>query len=149
MNPARWSLRLRVFLFFALIAAGAVAMVAGAMWLAADRIGEGAGAPLVLFGGAAAFGIVLLTGWVWQLFDENVARPIQTLTGELSASAHARGKPAVSAERARYLGDLGPAAARLTETLTEARGEAGDAVSEAVGEVLDEFFFSSRRRHTM
>ena len=136
MSFERLSLRLRVFLFFALIGLGAVAMIGVAMWLAAGRIGPEATRHLVLFGGAAAFGTLLLTARVWQLFDENVARAVETLSGELSAAA--QGGAAPPPDRARYLGQLGPAAKELTEALDEARGAAGSALSQAVDDVLAE-----------
>lgn len=136
MSRGRLGLRLRVFLFFALIGLGSTAIIGGAMWLAAARIGPDAVAPLVLFGGAAALAILLLTGWVWQLFDENVARAIETLSGELSATA--QGGAAPPPDRARYLGDLGPAAQGVADALARARGEKGSAVAEAVDDVIAE-----------
>lgn len=138
MRIERWPLRLRIFLFFALVGLGGAAMVALAGWAAAARIGEGAAEHLVLTSGAAAFGVVLLAGWVWQLFDEHVARPIQRLSGELEARTHGRGQGGLSGEEARYLGELGPAAERLARALGEARGASDTAAGRAISEVLDE-----------
>jgi len=137
MRIERWSLRLRVFLFFALIAAGGAAAIAGAMALVAARAPAGI-EDLVLAGGAAGFALVLLTAKVWQLFDENVARPIQLLSGELEARAHASGGGAVETAPARYLGNLGPAAGALAEAVTRERGRASDGVAIAVDAVLAE-----------
>ncbi len=117
-----WSLRRRVFLFFALIALGASIALGGGLWLAANRIGEGAGAPLVLFGGAAGFAIILLTLWVWRMFDENVAIPIQALGRQLETQAHSIADPdKLDTDRARYLGPLGVGAEEMAEALAEAR----------------------------
>jgi len=139
MRLDRLSLRLRVFLFFALIGLGGVAMLGAGLWLAALRIGPEAAKPLVLFGGAAGFGFLVLAGWVWLRFDEHVVCAIERLSGALSATAHGRAPGTnVRAEEARYLGALGPAAADLAAALARARGEAGSAVAEAVGDVLAE-----------
>ncbi|MEM1346434.1 MAG: exonuclease domain-containing protein [Pseudomonadota bacterium] len=137
MNPAEWPLRLRIFLFFALIAGGALVLIGGALWAASERIGPGSAKDLVLMGGVASLGIVVLTGWVWQLFDEHIARPIQRLSGEMTASAAAVGAR-VGGGAARYLGDLGPAARRLSEALGAVREDGGARVAEAVGDVLAE-----------
>lgn len=138
MNVTAWSLRLRIFLFFALIAGGSALIIGGAMWLAAGRIGSVAVEPLVLMGGAAALGVTLLTGWVWQLFDTHVARPIEALSGELSASSHGGGAGAIRTESARYLGALAPAARELAGALGTARNDEQSRVADAVGEMLAE-----------
>ncbi|MEL6265181.1 MAG: exonuclease domain-containing protein [Pseudomonadota bacterium] len=171
MHVERWSLRLRIFLFFALIALTAAAAIGGAMWFAAGRIeaavAEG-GEPLphlVLAGGGAAFAIVVLTAWIWQLFDENVAQPITRLSGEMEARAAiaaTRGAPKAAAPagaegasgpyaggasgpcaegafgHVRYLGALGPATERLVGALDTVRGRADTGVALAVDEVLAE-----------
>ncbi len=138
MQTERLSLRLRVFLFFALLGLGGAAMIAAAGWVATSRIGPEALPHLVLALGGAGFGLLLLTAWVWQLFDENVARPILLLSGELEAKAQSGGKGAIETAPARYLGALGPAAEKLAGALARARGEAGQAVSAAIGDVLAE-----------
>jgi len=131
-----WSLRRRVFLFFALIACGAAVTIGGGMWFAAQRIGEGAGPPLVLFGGGAGFVIVLLTMWVWRLFDENVAVPIQALGRQLETQAHAAAAAAdkLDTDRARYLGPLAGGAGEIAEALARARGGVEAEVERAVAE---------------
>lgn len=117
-----WSLRRRIFLFFALIALGASLALGVGLWLASNRIGEGAGPPLVLFGGAAGFGIVLLTLWVWRMFDENVAIPIQALGRQLETQAHSVADPdKLDTGRARYLGPLGVGAVEIADALAVAR----------------------------
>ncbi len=138
MQIERLSLRLRVFLFFALLGLGGAAMIAGAGWVAASRIGPEAAPHLVLTLGGAGFGLLLLTAWIWQLFDENVARPILLLSGELEAKAQSGGKGTIETAPARYLGALAPAAEKLAGALATARGEAGEAVTSAIGDVLAE-----------
>ncbi|MEL6646873.1 MAG: 3'-5' exonuclease [Pseudomonadota bacterium] len=110
----RLSLRLRVFLFFCLLAVGALVIVAGALalgWYRSDPP-----VPLAPFITAfVAFGLInsgLLLG-VWLLFDENVAKPINRLSANLRMRAHADVANQMDAEDAQYLGDLAPAAAAL------------------------------------
>ncbi|MEM6679516.1 MAG: 3'-5' exonuclease [Pseudomonadota bacterium] len=134
--PERWPLRLRVFLFFLLLGLGGAAMVAVGMVVAARRLEAADYAPFVLGGGGAVFGILLLTAWVWQLFDENLARPIQRLSGELMARG-GRGRATADAgtlplEGTRYLGPLGPAAAQVASELARARSGASGMVQDAV-----------------
>lgn len=131
----RWSLRLRIFLFFALIGVGAIAIILAAMILAAQRIGEGAVPPLVLFGGAAAFALCGLSLWIWLKFDENVARPIERLAGDMRAIAHGRAVSQIDEPSARYLGFLVPAVRDVIEALADARSDVDKAVQEATREV--------------
>ncbi|MEO1025480.1 MAG: 3'-5' exonuclease [Pseudomonadota bacterium] len=110
----RLSLRLRVFLFFGLLAIGALVIVAGAMALGWSRAEPAL--PLAPFVTAfVAFALVntgLLLG-VWLLFDENVAKPINRLSAKLRMHAHAGVEDQLSADDAQYLGDLAPAAFAL------------------------------------
>ncbi len=130
-----WSLRRRVFLFFALIACGAAIAIGAGMWFAAARIGEGAGPPLVLFGGGAGFAIVLLTMWVWRMFDENVAIPIQALGRQLETQAHSvADADKLVTRRAKYLGPLAGGAEDIANALSRAREEVEDEVERAVAE---------------
>ncbi len=130
-----WSLRLRIFLFFALIGLGGTLAIAVALVLAAQRIGEGAGPPLVLFGGAAAFAVAGLALWVWQKFDEHVARPIERLAGDMRSVAHGRAVGDLDARSARYLDSLATAACDVADALASARSEVDDAVEAATREV--------------
>ena len=107
---ARLSLRLRVFLIFAALAGGLLTAI-GAGILTARMMLLDAGAdaarltdPLALLALIAGFGTLGLTALVWYLFDTNVARPIETLAGNLLTGA-----PPSEAE-GRYLADLAPAA---------------------------------------
>ena len=127
----RLSLRLRIFLFFAFAGLGAAVLLGGGRWLAAERIGEGAGPPLVLFGGAAGFAIVGLITWVWLMFDSNVAMPIQSLVRDIQTHTHAEPNREIATEQGRYLGLLAPAAREMAAALAKARSEVGAEVARA------------------
>ena len=88
------SLRLRVFLIFAALAAVILLFVAAAMWVVNYRLSVsgvaflGAAAPgaipaLITGGLLAGLGSLGAIAWVWLLFDQNVARPIERLSGGL------------------------------------------------------------------
>jgi DNA polymerase-3 subunit epsilon len=131
---ARWSLRLRVFLFFALIAGGAVAvLVAAGLYLA-----RGPNAPsvdrLVLAGLVSGFAIAGLVTWVWLKFDDHVVRPLDALGAELRAAVHAGGRGRMEDARARYLGALAPAMREASEALSSARREVDAQVARATAE---------------
>lgn len=110
------SLRFRVFLFFALLAIGSAAIVAGAAWFGASR-GEGGLLITVLM---SVFGISGLVAGIWLLFDENVAKPVERLAADLRARAEAGVKSEINPEVARYLGDLAPAAQALNTRAADA-----------------------------
>ncbi len=110
------SLRLRVFLFFALLAFGALFLAAASLGLGWSRA-EPALPPAPFVTAFVAFaifntGLLLL---VWLLFDENVAKPINRLSADLRIRVHAEVRGGLDTVAARYLGDLAPAAAALTE----------------------------------
>ncbi|PKP63840.1 MAG: hypothetical protein CVT86_04190, partial [Alphaproteobacteria bacterium HGW-Alphaproteobacteria-8] len=83
----RLSLRLRVFLFFALIAVAVVALMTGAMAMLGQR--GAAVRDLALFGGGAGFALVGVVVWVWLKFDENLVRPVERIARDARAAAHA------------------------------------------------------------
>lgn len=135
MNPAGWSLRLRVFLFFALIALGAAAGIVGALVYVGRAAQVASAAPLTL-AGLVAVGVTFgLTAWVWLKFDEHVAKPLVAIAADVRAAVHARAprKPP-SVEKGRYLGLLAPAVAEFTQALDEAREEVDAAVAAATAE---------------
>lgn len=125
----RLSLRARVFLFFALVALGGVAAIGAGAWVGYVRLGERAALSAFALAGAVSGLVVLgLTGWVWLLFDRNVARAIEALSVRLRARAHAGADAAVDTGRARYLGDLAPAAAAVSDTLSQTRNALAQSV---------------------
>ncbi|WP_245155637.1 3'-5' exonuclease [Paracoccus ravus] len=118
------SLRLRIFLIFAGLLAGVLLALGAALlvvWQRLDAATPGLFATLIAAGATGFFGILPLVLWVWHLFDEHVARPIETLAGGLRT-----GTPPAEAE-GRYLADLGPAArdaARARDLSEQALAEA-------------------------
>ncbi|MEX0339014.1 MAG: exonuclease domain-containing protein [Arenibacterium sp.] len=113
------SLRFRIFLFFCLLALGAAALAAGALYLGWARSDSALPASPFLTA-FIVFGF-LNTGLalgVWLLFDEHVAKPIGKLSAHLRLRAHSGVDSALDAGSARYLGDLAPAASALSETVT-------------------------------
>ncbi len=111
------SLRLRIFLFFALLAVCGVGVVLAGLafgYIRAQASGPASG--FVFAGVLSGFGLLALTAGIWFLFDENVARPIERLATGLRSRAHA-GVGGVDKHAARYLGDLAPAAEAVSEQL--------------------------------
>ncbi len=128
---ARASLRLRILLFFALLAVGSLLAIGAGVWLALTRFPQMATQSngLVQIATVAGFGSLGLIAWVWFLFDKNVARPIDLLAGALRARAHSDVDRPLEMEVARYLGDLAPAAGAASDRLAETRS----ALAEAIG----------------
>jgi DNA polymerase-3 subunit epsilon len=127
----RLSLRLRILLFFAFLAAGSVGAIGLGLWFALSRFPALAADinALIQVGLIAGFLSVGLIAWVWLLFDNNVARPIDHLAGALRARAHSDVNLPLQTEVAKYLGDLAPAASAAADTLSETRS----ALAEAIG----------------
>jgi DNA polymerase III subunit epsilon len=124
------SLRLRIFLFFAALALGTSALAVGGLALGYVRLGEAhALSAFVIAGFVAVLAIFAITTWIWVLFDENVAKPVERLAAEMRARAHSDVDEEIDHSAARYLGDLGTAAAAVTSNLTETR----NAMAMAVG----------------
>ncbi len=130
----RWNLRLRVFLFFALIGGGTIAALVGAFALALHRLGGEAVPTLVLAFGAAGFAIVGLALWVWLQFDEHLAKPILAIGHDIRAVVHGGAHKATDPSRARYLGFLAPAVAEATTELAAARAATESRIMEATAE---------------
>ena len=126
-----WSLRFRVFLFFALIAVVGVASIGGVAYGIA-RYGTDLD-HLIQFGAGAGFVLVGLVMWVWLKFDENMVRPIERIARDARAAAHA-GASTVDLSQAKYLGMLAPAARDVVAALAAARAETTGAVAVATAE---------------
>jgi DNA polymerase-3 subunit epsilon len=125
------SLRLRIFLLFAALMAGALLALTAGLYFAYARSNQDPSAlnAVVIGGVIAGFVILGLIAGVWLLFDENVAKPIERLAGELRARTHAHVQSELENPSARHLGDLAPAAAALTRHLNEARNELAEAIA--------------------
>ena len=129
----RLSLRLRVFLIFAGLALGWLAVLGTGLVVAWRRLEQAGHMPetmAALLSAAAigVFGALALVVWVWFLFDQNVARPIETLAGGLRTGA------APDSTEGRYLADLAPAAREAAD----ARARSAEALAEAVQAHVDE-----------
>lgn len=113
---AHLSLRLRIFLFFCLLALGGVAVVLGSLYLGFQRSAQAGVAGGFTFSAIlAGFGLLALSAGVWLLFDENVAKPIEKVAALMRVRAHSDAGTDIDPELARYLGDLAPAAAGLAD----------------------------------
>jgi len=114
----RLSLRLRIFLFFCLLALGGIAVTGGALWLGYSRAAQPGLMDAFLFSGLlSSFAILGLCAAIWLLFDENVAKPIERLAAGMRARAHAGVNKELDTHGARYLGDLAAAAEGLAGQL--------------------------------
>lgn len=121
---AHLSLRLRVFLFFALLALASVCLIAGGLWLGYSRSATPQDlSPFVLGGAAAGFAVIGLVTWIWRLFDENLAHPMQALAAQMRVLAQSDEAKPLDPEEAVYLGDLAPAAQSIAEKLSVTRGD--------------------------
>lgn len=138
----RLSLRLRILLFFALLAFGSVGAIGLGIWAALSRAGPDAPLATVLTqaGLIAGFAAVGLVVGVWYLFDQNVARAIDRLSSAIRARAHAGidSTLAAEAEGARYLGDLAPAAAAISKSLIDTRNALAESVARETGRLAAE-----------
>ena len=140
------SLRLRIFLFFALLAIGAASLVVGGLILGYLRLGEAhALSSFIIAGVVAVIAILGLTTWMWVMFDENVARPVERLAAEMRARAHTDVAHAIDDAPARYLGDLAPAAQAVAANLTETR----NAMAMAVGRETARLSLEKSRLETL
>jgi len=126
-------LRIRILLFFALLAVGAIISVAVASWLVLSRADGGGDllAPMVQAGILAGFLILFLVTGIWYLFDMNVARAIDGLANAIRTRAHADVQDDLGRDRdrARYLGDLAPAAAEIARSLAQTRSALAESVA--------------------
>lgn len=137
--PGGWGLRLRILLFFGVIAVGGIAAIAGGLALGYRRLGDPSALPGLLTAGiVAALGLIGLLAWIWLLFDENVAKPLDRLASDLRALAHAEVETEIDRAPARYLGDLAPAAAEAAARLGEARSALNEAVERQTARIATE-----------
>lgn len=128
----RLSLRIRILLFFVLLAIGTLAAIGGGLWVALARSGLDTAPDELVQGGLIAGFIALgLVAWVWFLFDQNVARAIDRLASAIRARVHAgiENDLAAEARAARYLGDLAPAAEAITRSLVQTRNALAESVA--------------------
>ncbi|MFY0311341.1 exonuclease domain-containing protein [Leisingera sp. D0M16] len=126
----RLSLRLRIFLFFCLLALGGIAVTGGALWLGYNRAAQPGLTDAFIFSGLlSSFAMLGLCAGVWLLFDENVAKPIERLAAGMRARAHAGVNKELDTHGARYLGDLAAAAEGLAGQLGASALSAAEAIA--------------------
>ncbi|MFT6774013.1 MAG: DNA polymerase-3 subunit epsilon [Paracoccaceae bacterium] len=126
----RLSLRVRVFLFFALIGAAGAAAVIGGLMVAWRRLPpqDGIASALITAGLVGCAELLAVTLWVWLRFDDHVTCPIDALAQNLAARARVDAGPIRDAAAGRWLGALAPAAQDAAATLHGARGALAGAV---------------------
>ncbi len=135
----RFSLRTRIFLFFAALAVGNLAAILAGIYVGYHGIEDAAVFNAFIQGGIiAGFAILGLIAWVWFLFDKNVARPIEKLAGGIRARTHAEIAANLDQTTGKYLGDLAPAALAVTQHLSETREALKEAVERETGRLLSE-----------
>ena len=132
----RLSLRIRVFLFFALLGLATPLFSAAAVWLIGGVLEDaGSGVSwglLLVYWSGSAFLTVVLTAGIWVLFDINVASPIQTLIRDLQIVMHANPEHKVDLEPGKYLGLLPETLSEIAVMLASSRQETDLRVTEAV-----------------
>lgn len=126
----RLTLRQRILLLFLGLAGACLAVLFLSLYLGHSKhSGPWSMDALITAGVVAGCGIVLLIFGLWRLFDENVAKPLERLSGELRARVHANINTDLEDLEARHLGDLAPAATALIRHLNEARNELAQTVA--------------------
>ncbi len=127
----RLSLRLRVFLFFCLIALGGIGIALLALFIGYRQLGEPqAASAFVTVATLITFGFLALCTAIWRLFDENVSKPIEGLAAQFRVRADADIATVIDTGAAKYLGDLAPAAAAVAERLEDAAQATAETVSQ-------------------
>lgn len=136
----RFSLRLRIFLFFCLIGLGGAGVAVGALVLGYLRAGQPELLNAFVFSGLlTVLALLGLTVGIWLLFDENVAKPIERLAAQLRTRAHAHaGNADMDLHGARYLGDLGPAAQAVSGQLSASTLLTAETVASHTAQLADE-----------
>ncbi|MFN7001892.1 MAG: exonuclease domain-containing protein [Roseinatronobacter sp.] len=128
----RLSLRIRILLFFIVLALGAIVAMGLGGWLVLSRSDQPELAGFFVQAGIlGGFLILFLVTGIWYLFDANVARAIDSLANAIRTRAVTDVNDDIGAERekAKYLGDLAPAAAAITQSLAETRSALAESVA--------------------
>jgi DNA polymerase-3 subunit epsilon len=113
-------LRTRILLFFCLLAIGSLAITLSALWVGFRQLADPeALSAFVTTGLIAGLGITGLVAFIWLLFDDNVSKPIEEVAASLRVRAHVDVSTPIDVTRARYLGDLAPAASAVGAILED------------------------------
>ena len=106
----RLSLRLRIFLFFAVLMLAAPLSTGLAIWLAYIDNSAELSRVLATYTGLATVFMLMLTIIVWQLFDKYVASALQTLARQMQTAIHSDTDQLQDNELFQYLGPVRDAA---------------------------------------
>ncbi|MEM8850132.1 MAG: 3'-5' exonuclease [Pseudomonadota bacterium] len=124
-------LRLRVFLFFCLMAGGGLLVLVGGLWLGYRQFDQTeALSAFVTSGIVSGLGVLGLSVGIWLLFDEHVSKPIEALAASLRVRTHAGTGGEIDQALAPYLGDLAPAAAAIHQKLSEISADNSETVAQ-------------------
>lgn len=134
MKLDRLHLRLRILLFFVFMTLGGLGIFGAGLWLGSQREQDGFLFAEIIGG----FGFLGLMTWIWYLFDENLAKPMQWLAGALTARAHTDIDEDLNPKTARYLGDLAPAAREVTRHLAQTRNALAETVAQETTRLIAE-----------
>lgn len=133
------SLRLRIFLLFAFVAAASAGIVGVSLYAGYLRMPAGSEPSGFLFAGIlSGFGILAVATAIWLLFDENVAKPIERLAAAIRVRAHTGSGAPFDVHEARYLGDLAPAVDAVTGELSRVSEEAADLIEAETARLMAE-----------
>lgn len=133
------SLRLRIFLLFAAVAAASCALVGAALYFGYTRTSETDPASGFLMAGIiCGFGLLAISAVVWLLFDENVAKPVERVSAAIRTKAHTDVDVSIDLEEAKYLGDLAHAADAVTGRLSSETAETQGLVADATAQLAAE-----------
>lgn len=117
MGIPELSLRVRIFLFFALMMVASVVIIGSAIYMAHQSEPEQLPRLLATYTGVAATIIVLVLLLVWQLFDRYVAAALQSLARQMQTALHADTladeQSFKDREQYQYLGSINDAADEL------------------------------------
>ena len=134
MRVPELSLRVRVFLFFALLMVASIVFIAGAIFMAYQSTPEQLPRLLATYTSIAAVIIVLVLLLVWQLFDRHVAAALQSLARQMQTALHADipegGRSLKNEEDYQYLGPISEAAEELVQAYQALKTEQGSGASD-------------------
>lgn len=127
MRVPMLSLRVRIFLFFALLMVSSIVVIASAIYMAHQSTADQLPRLLATYTGVAAVIIVLVLLLVWQLFDRHVATALQSLARQMQTALHADirdGGLGLKDQNAfQYLGPVSEAADELIEAYQRLKTE--------------------------
>lgn len=111
----RLSLRVRIFLFFAVLMVASPLSVGVAIWLAHAADTGNLSRLLATYTGVSAVIMLLITALIWQLFDRHVAGALQSLARQIQTALHSNTDSLQDTEPFRYLGPISEAADEMIQ----------------------------------